>query len=246
MSATEGGASAAPAKSNGLAIAALIVGIAAVLSGWVPFWGFVVGVAAIILGIIGLKKSGQKGMSIAGIITGAIGALWSLVISVIVIMSLVTLSVGGAVISGALNQELASQQARTSGQKNFSKGETATFGDFEVTVNKVITGYEPNSILKPDEGNQYIVVDLTVKNISDSSQYVSQFDFDVAVNGVDVNSSFLSADQDFKGSQLQAGASVTGTIVYEVPLDASNLKLTYETYGYDNGEFKMLTYTLDI
>ena len=68
----------ATGPTNGLAIAALIVGIVAFLSGWIPFWGFIVGVAAVVLGVIALKKPGGKGMAIAGLVTGGLGALTGL------------------------------------------------------------------------------------------------------------------------------------------------------------------------
>lgn len=245
-------ASPAPRKSNGLAIAALIVGIVAILSGWVPFWGFVVGAAAIILGIIALKKAGQKGMSIAGIITGAVGVLWSLIVTILFILAIVTLSVGGAVVGGAvvgdaLSQELASQQAKADAKKDFAKGETATFGDFEVKVTKVTTDFQvTDRSPAPGEGNQYIVVELSVKNIDSIPQHISKLNFSLAVQGVVKNASFIEATPVFEGGKVLAGETITGNIVYEVPLSASDLKLTYSTYGYEKGEFKSLTYTLAI
>jgi hypothetical protein len=42
---------------HGLSIAALVVGVVAFLSGLVPVWGLLVGIAAIVLGTIALKKS---------------------------------------------------------------------------------------------------------------------------------------------------------------------------------------------
>lgn len=55
----------------------MVLGITSI----VTFTGFLLGIPAIILGIIALKKgAGEKGMSIAGIITGAISTFISLFI----------------------------------------------------------------------------------------------------------------------------------------------------------------------
>ncbi len=66
-----------PVPSTGLAIATLVLGILATLSG-IFFIGGLFGIAAIITGVIALQKKVGKGMSIAGIITGALGILGTL------------------------------------------------------------------------------------------------------------------------------------------------------------------------
>jgi hypothetical protein len=233
--------------TNGLAIAALVVGIIAFISGWAPFWGFLAGIAAVILGILGLKRPGLKGLSIAGIVTGGLGALWSLVVTAIFVIALVTVGIGGAALNTAIDQAQQGEQALVDAKKDFKKGETARFADFEVTVNKVTKGYEPeNSFLGPSDGKEFIVVNLTVKNVADESAYVSSYDFDVNSDGLAVSSSFVNVEPEFENGTLSVGASVTGNIVYEVSKSASNLKLQYEHNAYVNSEFKELIYTLEI
>lgn len=61
---------------SGLALVSMILGIMSI----VTFTGLLLGIPAIVLGVMALKrKVGEKGMSIAGIITGAISTLASLV-----------------------------------------------------------------------------------------------------------------------------------------------------------------------
>ena len=69
--------SGVPVPGKGLAITSLVLGILATLSG-IFFIGGLFGIAAIVLGIIALQKKVGKGMSIAGIITGALGILGTL------------------------------------------------------------------------------------------------------------------------------------------------------------------------
>lgn len=107
-----GGVETAPAR-KGLAVTALILGIAAVVFavlGFVPLVGFaflglggLLGVVALILGIITLagKNRQGRGMGLTGIILGAVGVLLAIV--AIVFQLSVLVSVGNAVSRSALS-----------------------------------------------------------------------------------------------------------------------------------------------
>jgi len=71
-----------PKKSSGLALASLIVGIVAFLAGWVPVFGALIGVAAVVLGIFTLRKRQSKGMAITGIVLGAVALLTSILMTI--------------------------------------------------------------------------------------------------------------------------------------------------------------------
>lgn len=68
-------------KAPGMALAAMIFGIAAVLTGFLVF-GILLGIAAIILGALSLKKTKEvgagKAFALTGIITGAVSVLISI------------------------------------------------------------------------------------------------------------------------------------------------------------------------
>lgn len=68
-------------KAPGMALAAMILGIAAVLTGFLVF-GALLGIAAIILGVLSLKKVKEAGagkaFALTGIITGAVSVLISI------------------------------------------------------------------------------------------------------------------------------------------------------------------------
>jgi len=68
---------------KGLALAALILGIAAFLAGWVPILGIALGVTAVVLGTLALVRRQTKGFAITGIALGAVGLLASIVVSVV-------------------------------------------------------------------------------------------------------------------------------------------------------------------
>jgi len=82
------GAPPAQQGSNGLAIAALIVGILSILLGLFLFFlfaGLGLGLVAVVLGVLGSNRAramggNGRGLAIAGIVTGLLGGLINLVI----------------------------------------------------------------------------------------------------------------------------------------------------------------------
>lgn len=76
---------AQPAPDNSLAITSMVLGIVS-LTGF----GLVLGIPAIILGVIALKKkAANRGLSITGIVTGAISTLLSLLFIAFLIFMLI-------------------------------------------------------------------------------------------------------------------------------------------------------------
>ncbi|MGW0548679.1 DUF4190 domain-containing protein [Streptomyces altiplanensis] len=72
-------------RSNGLAIAALVLGVVAILLFWTVFGGILLGLLAVIFGIIGARKArGSRAphgkMAIIGAVLGALGLIASVVI----------------------------------------------------------------------------------------------------------------------------------------------------------------------
>lgn len=73
-------------KTNGLAIAALVLGIASIVLGWMPVIGQLVAIFGLALGITALahikgSEEQGKGMAIAGIITSSLGLLvWLMIL----------------------------------------------------------------------------------------------------------------------------------------------------------------------
>lgn len=248
---------------SGIGIAALVVGIVAILSGWVAIWGLLVGAGAIVLGAIALKKSkANKGFGIAGIVLGSVAALTSLVFTVFWIIAFAAFGTAATVSTGALAAVSKEAQAESKAlsatdaiaqkeidaKKDFAKGDTATFGAFTVKVNSVNLNYVPdNTYEQASSGSKYVVVNVTVKNTSDSSTDVSASDLELNADGVTNTTEYaVTVDPSFNGGSLDKGASLTGNIVYTVPTGASTLKLQYSTTAVTVSPYQMkdLTYTL--
>lgn len=68
---------AAPQQGNGMAVAALVLGIVSLVLSWVPFFDWILGALAIIFGAIGMSAAKQRGgagrgMAVAGLVLGII------------------------------------------------------------------------------------------------------------------------------------------------------------------------------
>ncbi|MBB4684484.1 DUF4190 domain-containing protein [Amycolatopsis jiangsuensis] len=66
------------APRNGFGITALVLGILALVFCWTVIGGIVLGVIALVLGILGVKRANRreatnKGVAVSGIVTGSIG-----------------------------------------------------------------------------------------------------------------------------------------------------------------------------
>lgn len=91
-------------QPKGLAITALVLGIAGIVLAWIPGVNWVALPAAIvglILGIIALKKGQPRGMALTGIILGAIAIVFA-IIGIILFLTLLG-AVGAAISSGSVS-----------------------------------------------------------------------------------------------------------------------------------------------
>lgn len=88
-----------PPRGNGPGVAALIVGIVALVLAVIPvvsFAAFLPALAAIVLGIVGLVLQGRRrGTAVAGLVLGGVALLVAIVISVITIAGFVARTTGG-------------------------------------------------------------------------------------------------------------------------------------------------------
>ncbi|MDX3378503.1 DUF4190 domain-containing protein [Streptomyces sp. ME02-6991-2A] len=77
-----------PARSNGFAVTALVLGLLACLFFWTVAGGLLLGLLALVFGILGALRARQgraprKGMAIAGAVLGALGLIGSAIVLII-------------------------------------------------------------------------------------------------------------------------------------------------------------------
>jgi hypothetical protein len=93
-------------ETNGIAIAAGVCGIIAVVLCWIPFIDYlsiVLGTLAIIFGIIGVRRAdgygSGKGMAITGIVCGTVGLAIALLFLLLIFAVVSSVTVIGATVS---------------------------------------------------------------------------------------------------------------------------------------------------
>lgn len=66
-------------RTSGLAIASMVCGILSLVFFWVPLFGFLLGIIAIIFGAVAIRQIGRepnlggRGMAVAGLVCGIVG-----------------------------------------------------------------------------------------------------------------------------------------------------------------------------
>ncbi|MDR7110887.1 putative membrane protein YphA (DoxX/SURF4 family) [Microbacterium trichothecenolyticum] len=71
-----------PSRRNGLGVAALVVGIAAFLTGLVPWLGLLLAIAAVALGVFALVKKQSKAFAVTGTVLGGVALIAGLIATI--------------------------------------------------------------------------------------------------------------------------------------------------------------------
>ncbi|OPF52720.1 hypothetical protein BH721_05530 [Clostridium baratii] len=117
----------------------------------------------------------------------------------------------------------------------FKIGDTVKVKDYEITVNKVSTS-KGNEISKPANGNEFLKVDITIKNISDKEQTVSSVLMFKVVDkeGRECKQEIFADSNGTLDGQVGAGRKITGEYTVEVPKNSKGLELEFNSSFIDN------------
>src|SRR5229473_1082959 len=113
----------------------------------------------------------------------------------------------------------------------YKVGDTVGTADgFAITVNKVSTS-QGADYETPPQGDQYLVLDVSVKNISGQVQQVNPLDFTlIDSTGQHMTWTIVSdlpGVTSYDMTALQPGATDRGSLVYEVPLGKASYQLSF-------------------
>jgi len=222
-------------QASGLAVAALVVGIAAVVFGWAPFFGFIVGAVAVTLGIIAVKKPSKKGMAIAGIITGGFGLLWNIVATGIFLVALAI--GGGAAASLVESANTTAAENEAAAAKEYVVGDTITIENRTLTVTGIERNIPSNSdYFQPETGKEFVAVNVTITNESSSPVTFGTYDFKIQDgNGAQIYTSYIPGLQGvLEYGSLAANGKVSGKLGFQVPKDDQNIKLVFAPAFWSN------------
>lgn len=119
----------------------------------------------------------------------------------------------------------------TQEKTQFATGEVIAFDGKEVTVATAERNWDSgNQFIKPESGKEFVKVQVTIENKSDSEASYNTFDWKLQDSqGVikDVDSSAFVADGALNSGNLAPNGKVSGFLVFQVPAGDSGLVLRY-------------------
>lgn len=209
-------------KQSGWGIASLVCGIAGVLLACVVI-GIFPAIVGIVFAIIALaQKNRGHGTAIGGLVCSIVGII-IFFLAMFVFTSGDTNDTPKKISS---NEETQTQATEEKVNEPFKVGDTVETEDLRITFLKAEPYTEEYD--EPAKGHEFYKFEFEFVNISDSDQYVSSMDFNCYADGYDMESAYSSEDKDLDAT-LSAGKKTKGVVCFEVPKDAKNISLEYET-----------------
>lgn len=187
------------------------------------------------------KQKDAKGQPLAGydenkkiawIVTGAVFALG-------LILNLVSSALGNVFYTLAPSQTSLDSINETDNRqpdandddenKEYAVGEQATLNEVVITVSRVQRDFNTgNQFSQPEQGKEFILVDVTIENKSDETVSFGSYDFKIQdSNGVQSSESYVLAQGGLGSGSLAPGGKAAGNLSFEVPAKDTNLKLIY-------------------
>ncbi|MCP4223609.1 MAG: DUF4352 domain-containing protein [Actinomycetia bacterium] len=123
--------------------------------------------------------------------------------------------------------------------ETFTVGDRVAIGDWQIEVHEFTDPYDDgNQFLGPDTGSRWVALDVEVFNAGDQPREVTSifcFDLQDELNRNFDQELFADTKIDAPNGEVQPGASRRGTIVFEIPDDASGLRLNFKSQFLSTG-----------
>ena len=183
-------------------------------------------IPAIVLGIVGLTKKGQKkGTSLAALILGVVG--W--ILSIIVFFVSATLLLGSAVESAGNPPVVTSPDDASESDTDAEAagiGDTVTSGDgVSFTVHAVTCGLTTvgESFTEETAKGEFCEVTFTLVNGTDDSLNVSSFDITATIGDAeyDTSSTANKFGEDYFSTDVNPGLSTDGVVYFDIPVGSA-------------------------
>jgi|GEM_PF-448440 len=114
-------------------------------------------------------------------------------------------------------------------------GDILMDGDMKIVYVKSGVYNEDNQFSQPKDGYQYIYIDLAFENTGDGDDSVSFYSFDCYADGYQVDQHYTDDDV---SATLSGGRMTEGIVCFEVPVDATEIEIEYETNMFTEEKIK--------
>lgn len=123
-------------------------------------------------------------------------------------------------------QKDASAQEAVEEKTEYHVGDVLQDGDMEIVYVASGEYQEDNEFLKPEAGKKCIFIKLAFENQGTSDHGVSSFSFECYADGYNVDTHYTDNDL---SATLSPGRTTEGILAFEVPEDAQDIEIEYET-----------------
>ena len=106
-------------------------------------------------------------------------------------------------------------------------GEVLTTDSLKITYEECVEITSYSDYKEPASGNTVYRLKMTVENISDSDEYISNYSFNCYADNIAAEV-YLFGD-DTLSATVSSGRTAAGYIYFEVPQNAENIEVEYET-----------------
>lgn len=112
-------------------------------------------------------------------------------------------------------------------QKEYKVADVVKLGEREFVVNSVRRS-GPFNYNTPDAGKEYVIVNVTIKNLGKDEVSYNPYDFKMQdANGAQESTAFATLDDSLNSGTLAPNGKVTGSIPFEIPI-GTNAKLIFQ------------------
>lgn len=110
----------------------------------------------------------------------------------------------------------------------FYVGDVIEANGIKITYVSASEYISDNQFIQPKDGMMYVALNIKAENTTDSDRLISTFDFECYADGAKMETNYLS-EKGFEGGTLSSGRTTEGLICFEVPTDAKEIEVEYET-----------------
>ncbi|GAA0069682.1 DUF4352 domain-containing protein [Clostridium sardiniense] len=137
----------------------------------------------------------------------------------------------------ASNSSDNSKKEKSNETQTFKVGDTIQTKDFKIKVNKITTS-NGSEFVKPQKGNEFVKVDVTVENTSKEEQAVSSVMMFKVVDkdGRSCNQAITENQKGQLDGKVAPGRKITGEYIVEAPKGEKGLELQFDSSLLSSGQ----------
>lgn len=125
------------------------------------------------------------------------------------------------------DSEIESKEDKKDSKTDFFPGDVVETKTLRITFVSAEDYISDNQFIQPKDGNKFIKASFEFENIGKDDEYVSEFEFKCYADGYDSEQKYIGDDT--LSATLSAGMKVKGSVIFEVPINAAEVLIKYET-----------------